>query len=377
MMKSAAVLAWRLLIHDPGRLAASLGGITFAALLIFVQLGFRNGLLDSSLALVEILDADIFLIQQHKGLFLTPQPLRLQRLQQASAIEGVAEVYPLWFGVFYWHNIETDAQRPVRVVGIEPGDPVFLSDETNALARKLRQPDTALIDGRGRAALGRAQPGPGQIERRAVEVIGTIDLGADVIADGHAVVSRRTFLAFAPRLRDWPEVGLVRTALGQDPEELAQRINSVLPDDVMAYTKNQLCERDWERWKRDTPVSKLVTIGMAMGFLIGVGICYQILFIDITDHVSEFATARAIGYGPRFLGMVVLVEALALAILGFVPALVLSAGIYQGLAAATGLVVRLTIGRASLVLGVSVGMCLLASGLALRRVLEADPAELF
>ncbi len=377
MMKSAAVLAWRLLTHDPGRLAASVGGIAFAALLIFVQLGFRNCLLDSSLALVEALDADILLIQRHKAPFLHPQPLRRQRLQQASAIEGVAEVRPLWFAVFYWRNIETDVQRPVRVIGIEPGDPIFVSDETNTLARKLHQPDTALLDTRGRAALGRAQPGPGQIERRSVEVIGTLDLGTDIIADGHVVVSRRTFLALAPRLRDWPEAGLVKTARGQDPEELARRINSALPDDVVAYTKDQLYERDWESWKRGTPVSKLVTLGMTMGFLIGVGICYQILFIDITDHLSEFATAKAIGYGPRFLGAVVVTEALVLAILGFVPALVLSAGIYQGLASATGLVVRLTIGRASLVLGVSVGMCLLASSLALRRVLEADPAELF
>jgi len=376
-MRSAALLAWRLLTHDLGRLATSVGGISFAALLIFMQLGFRNGLLDSSLALVEILDADVFLLQQRKVPFLNQQPLRRQRLQQAAGIEGVAKVHPLWFGVFYWRNVETGEQRPVRVIGVVPGDPVFVSEATNVLARKLYLPDTALRDRRGRAALGRAQPGPGQIERRAVEVIGAFDLGADILADGHVVVGRRTFLTLAPGLRDWPEAGLLKAAPGQDPEELAERINSVLPADVMAYTKAQLYERDWESWKRGSPVSMLVAIGVAMGFLVGVGICYQILYIDITDHLSEFATAKALGYGPRFLVMVVMAEALVLAVLGFVPALVLGTGIYQGLAAITGLVVRLTIGRAGLVFAVTVGMCVFASALAVRRVLEADPAELF
>jgi putative ABC transport system permease protein len=377
MGRQAAWLAWRVVTHDPGRLLTSLGGITFAAVLIVVQLGFRNGLLDSSLALLDGLKTDVLVIDRGKLPFLAPGPLRRQRLMQAAAAPGVAAVYPLWFETFFWRDPASGAQRPVRVVGTVPGNPVFVSPEVTEATRALAPLDTALIDRRGRPALGPREVGPGQIERRAVQIVGTLDVGTDIAADGHLVVSDETFLMLAPYRREWPEVGLVQVAPGADPELVAARLGEILPRDVVALTKAQLRARDWDYWKNGTPVSILVAIGMSMGFLIGVGICYQILYINVSDHLAEFATAKAMGYGSRYVVTVVVVQALLLGVLGGVPALILGAGLYAALAAITGLVVNLTVGRAALVLGITIGMCVLASALAARRVLEADPAELF
>ncbi len=377
MTAKAAWLAWRVVTHDIGRLLTSLGGITFAAVLIIVQLGFRNGLLDSSLALLDALKADVLVINREKLPFLGPAPLRRQRLMQAAAAPGVEAVYPLWFDVFFWRDPASGAQRPVRVVGTLPGNPVFLSSPATEATRALVPPDTALIDRRGRPALGPRTVGPGQIERRGVKVVGTVAIGTDIAADGHLVVSEQTFLSLAPYRRDWPEVGLVQIAAGEDPETVAARLTEILPPDVVALTKVQLRARDWAFWEHGTPVSMLVMIGMSMGFLIGVGICYQILYVSVSDHLAEFATAKAMGYGARYVVTVVVTQALLLGVLGGVPALALGAGLYAALAAVTGMVVTLTLGRAALVLGITVGMCVVASALAARRVLEADPAELF
>jgi putative ABC transport system permease protein len=377
MIRHAAWLAWRVVTHDPGRLLTSLGGITFAAVLIIVQLGFRNGLLDSSLALLDGLKADVLVIDRGKLPFLQPGPLRRQRLMQAAAADGVEAVYPLWFETFFWRDPTSGAQRPVRVVGTVPGSPVFVSPEVTRATRALAQPETALIDRRGRPALGPREIGPGQIERLGVQIVGTLEVGTDIAADGHLVVSDETFLRLAPYRRDWPEVALVQVAPTADPEVVAAHLNRILPSDVVALTKAQLRERDWDYWKNGTPVSILVTIGMSMGFLIGVGICYQILYINVSDHLAEFATAKAMGYGSRYVVTVVVVQALLLGVLGVVPALVLGAAIYKALAGITGLVVTLTVGRALFVMGITIGMCVLASALAARRVLEADPAELF
>ncbi len=154
MMAKAAWLAWRVVTHDVGRLLTSLGGITFAAVLIIVQLGFRNGLLDSSLALLDGLKADVVVINREKLPFLGPAPLRRQRLMQAAAAPGVEAIYPLWFDVFFWRDPASGAQRPVRVVGTVPGSPVFISSAATEATRALVQPDTALIDRRDRLAPG-------------------------------------------------------------------------------------------------------------------------------------------------------------------------------------------------------------------------------
>ena len=38
-------------------------------------------------------------------------------------------------------------------------------------------------------------------------------------------------------------------------------------------------------------------VGMIMGFVVGILICYQVLYNDIADHMAEFATLD--GHGLR------------------------------------------------------------------------------
>jgi putative ABC transport system permease protein len=114
-----------------------------------------------------------------------------------------------------------------------------------------------------------------------------------------------------------------------------------------------------------------------MGFLVGGMICYQIIATDVTEHLDEYATLKAIGYGDGYLNRVVLHEALWLAVLGFGPGLALGGLVYGALDVWVGLPMRLTPGRAGLVFALTAGMCVLSGMLALRKVRAADPAEVF
>ena len=55
-------LAWLLLTRQPLRLAVAIAGISFAGILMFMQLGFRDGLFDTSVTIHKLLDADLVLI---------------------------------------------------------------------------------------------------------------------------------------------------------------------------------------------------------------------------------------------------------------------------------------------------------------------------
>ena len=57
-------LAWLLLTRQPMRLAVALAGIAFAGILMFMQFGFRDGLLDASVTIHRLVDADLVLISQ-------------------------------------------------------------------------------------------------------------------------------------------------------------------------------------------------------------------------------------------------------------------------------------------------------------------------
>jgi putative ABC transport system permease protein len=124
-------------------------------------------------------------------------------------------------------------------------------------------------------------------------------------------------------------------------------------------------------------VSLILLIGVALGFAVGVVICYQILYTDVLDHLAEFATLKAIGYSDRYIQGVVFMEAVVLAGLGFVPAIGLGFALLAMLRAMSGLPAFLSAGDMLTVGALSLGMCTLAGALALRKVRLLDPAELF
>ena len=71
----------------------------------------------------------------------------------------------------------------------------------------------------------------------------------------------------------------------------------------------------------------------ALGFAVGVVICYQILYTDVLDHLAEFATLKAMGYGDGYIRIVVIIEAWALSVLGFLPSVFVGASLQPLLAA--------------------------------------------
>jgi putative ABC transport system permease protein len=110
---------------------------------------------------------------------------------------------------------------------------------------------------------------------------------------------------------------------------------------------------------------------------VGVVVCYQVISSDIGDHIPEFATLKAMGYRNRYFIGFVLQEALFLSILSFIPGLLISLGLYAILARATALLMFLNFERAFVVFILTAGMCLASGCMAMRKVLAADPADLF
>ena len=85
-----------------------------------------------------------------------------------------------------------------------------------------------------------------------------------------------------------------------------------LPDDVLVMTKQQFVQREKDYWNAATPIGYMFAFGAIMGFVVGAIIVYQILFADVSEHLNEYATLRAIGYKNRFVAGIVLQQAVIL-----------------------------------------------------------------
>jgi putative ABC transport system permease protein len=125
------------------------------------------------------------------------------------------------------------------------------------------------------------------------------------------------------------------------------------------------------------PLGAIFGVGMVIGFIIGVIICYQILYNEITDHMPQYATLRAMGFTDRYLKGLVVRQALWLSVLGFVPGLLGAFLIYTVIEHYTGILMFLSVGRASLIFFVTLFMCVVAALIAVKKVTGADPAELY
>ena len=118
-------------------------------------------------------------------------------------------------------------------------------------------------------------------------------------------------------------------------------------------------------------------MGIPVGFLVGVVIVYQILDNEVSDHLPDYAVLKARGYKHRdFLG-ILFQEALLLAILGYIPGFAISLGLYDVTKDPTALPIHMTFQRASLVLLFTIMMCFMSVAISMRKLREADPAELF
>ena len=114
-----------------------------------------------------------------------------------------------------------------------------------------------------------------------------------------------------------------------------------------------------------------------MGFIVGVVIVYQILYSDVSDHLPEYATLKAMGYGDLYFVGILIQEALLLAILGFFPGAVLATGLYALAQGATMLPIAMTVERATNVFILTVIMCVGSGVIAMRKLQSADPADIF
>jgi len=374
---TAPVFSLRLLLHEKGRLIASIGGVTFALLLMLLQVGFRNALLDSAVELLGRLDADIVVVHKDKRPFLARNRIPKERLYQAASVPGVASTAPLWMGFSYWKNEEHGTVHPIRIIGIDPQHSSLLIDALEPYRDGLRRRGAALIDSRSRSSYGYRGPGPAQVARKRIDVIGSFPLGTDFETDGTLLVSEETFIDINGYGRRYFEVALVKLEPGANMEDVLGELRRILPTDVRAYSKQELIARDIDYWRTGTPVSIILLIGVALGFAVGVVICYQILYTDVLDHLAEFATLKAIGYSDRYIQAVVFMEAIVLAGLALVPAIALSSALLALLRAVSGLPAFLSGGDILAVGALSFVMCSLAGALALRKVRLLDPADLF
>jgi putative ABC transport system permease protein len=284
-----------------------------------------------------------------------------------------------------WKHPTTHRETSMLMLGLEPDKPTFERADINQQLNVIKLPDTVLFDGATRgdykaalAQLEQQQLLKTEIERRTVTIAGLIRVGSSFSADGHLITSDQNFLRLFPRRQATSvSVGLLQLQPGTDLVQTVQALKARFPNDVVVLTRQEFIEFEKNYWATNTPIGFIFSLGVTMGFIVGVIIVYQVLSTDVNAHMGEYATFKAMGYRNRYLLAVVFEEAVILALIGFIPGVAVSTGLYHLTRNATNLPLYMTLARGIFVLALTMVMCAISGAIATRKLQSADPADMF
>jgi len=396
---SAFRLALANLRSHPWRTLVSMLGVSGAVVLVFMQLGFLGSLQRTATLLYDRLDFDLLLVSEDYLELSRPHELVRARLAQVQALPEIQSILPISMGVGVWR----DPRRPekyfgrswiISILGVPPaelyrlfrrdGAPVFASPAELAEAQaNLARLDTVLIDGLSRPEFGgtpELKPGASQdlrLNGKRIEIVGEFQVGTGFSYNGLLIASEETFARYTGRSPEHVTFGLIKLAPGFSTAQVRDRLAKVLPGDVRLLTRDELSRQETRFWVEETSVGLFFRVGVWIALLVGGIFVSQVMSSDILKQLPEYATVKALGYRPSYLWAVVLYQALLLSLSGYLPGLVLALGCYELTWQVARLPIQMTCDRAGLVLLLSIAMCLVAGLVAMLKLNQADPADLF
>ncbi len=401
-------LAWNNLVHHRMRTATALAGVAFAVILIFMQMGFKEAIKKTATQIYDALDFDL-LLRSSAYIHLTDaRSFPRTRVYQAASVHGVETARPFYLGLSDWQKPTTSEEssdswdgqwRGIITMATDPSDPAFRSATICAKARLLTDSQYILIDSESKAEYGPANGrvfGDQDIHVQTklgpwpIQIVGHFKLGTGLAANGACLTNPEGYAQACP----WQPIemvtfGLIRLDHSVPIDSVQMAIQNLFSDSsghlendqhlsgIDVLTRDEVNAQEQRRWVEGTPLGKIFNMGVWIALFVGVAIVYQVLSADISNMIGEYATLKAMGYSNFHLTSVVLGQSVLLACVGFIPSTVASWLLYKAIRSASGMPMELTWEIVLIVLMLSIVMCVLSGMAALRKLFQADPADLF
>jgi putative ABC transport system permease protein len=377
-------IGWLQLTHNRTRFAAALAGVAFANVLVFVQLGIMNSMGAATLRPYDFFQADIMISAGDASTLTDGGNVARQWLLQALGDPDVAAGMGLFIANVPWDRGEKDIS--LTTFGVDPIKTEFQSQDIASDLNLLQVRDAAILDRLARglakdeaASIRPQTPLSFETQGRTITAYATFSGGGGFGGDGYMLVSDQTFLSLFPtRSSSAPDHILLNLRPSAETDVVIARLKPLISDPSLRIRSYQdAAQEDLRYQQTKRPTGIIFGFGVLIGVLVGIVIVYQVLSTDVADHLREYATFKAMGYGPRFFLGIVFEEALVLGVMGFIPGLVVGTTILTLMGKVTTLPLGMTPSMAMTVFLGTIVFSALSGAIATRRLGAADPADLF
>ena len=380
-------LAWLQLKRQPVKYLVAIAGIGFAALLMYMQIGFQSGLLTSSTTFYAALDADLILISPKTVSSGSFSQFPQSQLFRANGYKEVETVVPMYVTNITAQKLGGQKPTSLRIIGYDPDVKALNVDAVNEQSNQLKTAGYALFDTEGNSRTG---PVAKAIEENGYQfltlynltqtfrTVGLFGLGSTFAADSNIITSPGTAIQLADQL-NFGEIslGLIKVNDKQALPQLQRNLQELYDGEIQVLTKDELIAQEQNYWNTSSSFGVVFGFGTFMGVIVGGVMVYQVLYTDVTDHLKEYATLKAMGFSNQFILGIVIQEAILLGVSSFIPSTLVSAGMYAFLTSASGISIEMTHQKIGLVGALTVGICAASAAIAVNKLRDADPASVF
>jgi putative ABC transport system permease protein len=375
-MSLTFTLASRNLLHDRLRLAATLVGVVFSVVLVMIQIGLFLGFGRMVTTMIDHTSADLWVVPKGAKSFEDPSMLDLKLRDKVASVEGVASAVPMVVGFSDW-RLDTGELTPVFIVGADLRDHMLqpwnvVEGRIDALSQNgAVAVDRSYFDRLGAAGLGSTA----EIRGRRVKVVALTDGIRSFTTTPYIFVNLKRAHLYTGASSERASSIAVRLKPGADRKNIIRDLRAQVGD-AEVLSSAEFRSRSRSFWLFGTGAGAALFAGALLGVIVGTVIVAQTLYSSTKDHLSEFATLRAMGSSNRYIYNVIIYQALLNAVVGFVLAAAIGAVVVQW-TAKSALPIVITPWLIVALLALTVTMCV-ASGLgAILRVIRIDPATVF
>jgi len=376
MMSLTFTLATRNLFHDRLRLVATLVGVVFSIVLVMIQMGLFLGFGRIVTTMIDHASADVWIVPKGAKCFEDPSLLDVKLQDKAASVEGVASAVPLIVGFSDW-RLDNGEMTPVFIVGADLRDHMLqpwslVEGHVDALSQRGAVAiDRSYFDRLGAAGIGSTA----EIRGRRVKVVALTDGIRSFTTTPYIFVDLKSARLYTGMSAQRASSIAVRLKPGANRENVIRALRAQVGD-AKVLSSAEFRSRSRSFWLFGTGAGAALFAGALLGVIVGTVIVAQTLYSSTKDHLSEFATLRAMGSSNRYIYNVIIYQALLNAVAGYVVAGAIGAVVVR-LTATSALPIVITPWLVVALFVLTVTMCV-ASGLgAIIRVIRIDPATVF
>lgn len=365
--------AWKTLASDRGKLLTALIGVVFSLVLVNVQGGLYYGLIRKATVLIDHCDADIWvghrLVENVDLPHEIPQ-VRIDRIRGLPDVEQ-AEPYIVGKGIA---TLPNGGYEDVWVVGADPrsmlgGGWAF----TEGSRTELLRPHAVSFDELDAHKLGNPRIGDLlEVNGHKVRIVAKTRGILGFLTTPYFFTTLETARTVSGIPDGYCSYFLVRARQGADLDNLVRQIRGQVPD-LDVYRADEFARLSQDYWMRRTGIGISFGAATLLGLLVGFLMVGQSLYALALDHISDYATLKAIGADDGQVGLVVILQALSIAVVGTALGIALVWVIERTLSsplAPIEIPLHLLLGGIVVVFGI----CIIASILPFLRIRRIDPA---